>query len=103
MCSASTTQAYMLLIEASRACFSSCRLTMVVRRARRFVHAWFTAPPLLRASLSSPGSWSTLLPSPARHTEKAGDFPDSRLLPLWQHTPQGFVIGLFLVRSVLCS
>src|SRR5258708_19467894 len=78
MCSASTDKAYMLLIEASRACFSSCRLTMVVRRARRFVHAWFTAPPLLRASLSSPGSWSTLLPSPARHTEKAGDFPDLR-------------------------
>src|SRR5437764_13363919 len=89
----------MLAICANSSFFSSCKLTIVLRRFRRFLHVWFTAPPLFRASLSSSQSCSKPLAWPALHTEKALDSPDLRLLRPWPHTPLVSVIGCWLASS----
>ena len=94
---------YMLLIEARSAVFSLCRLTMLLRRTRRFLHVWFTAPPLFPASLSSPQSCSTLRAWPILHTGKEVYFPDLRPLPPSRHIPPRCATVCFLVLAAACA
>ena len=71
ICSASTTHSRILLIALSASFCSSCKLTMVLRRLRRCLQVWFTAPPLFPASPGSSGSCSTPLASAVLRSQTA--------------------------------